>query len=268
MKKLLSIILFVCCFLIITGCSQNVSNAPVENVIVNYKLDEAVGSAILQENQDSYSSGECNVEGHIILGYVEDSGTTTVYALTMYGYYGFQNGYFTKVSGSGVIPTVFTFKDSENGYICTKVEEPEDGEGYSDSLKKLFPSVYHPRIFAEWKSDSLDLKSQEQAYAASYLKKIGRDAKIGDYGDFGYYTLLTDVGVSVEVDNSTNTLQFCDYPWWIGNREVLENGIRYVYEMSYNDKEHEIVFKKYEYDTNKVIELIRLDSITGSQLPN
>lgn len=268
MKKLIRIILFVFCFLIITGCSQNVSDVPAEKVTVNDKLDEAVRLALLRENQDSYSSGECNVEGHIILGYDKESDTTTVYTLTMYGNYGFQNGYFTKVAGSGVIPAVFTFKNSENGYICTKVEEPEDGMGYGDSLEKLFPSVYHFRIFAESNSDFRDLESQEHAYAASYLKKIGRDAKIGDYGEDFEYTLLTDVGVSVEVENSINTLQFCDYPWWIGNREVLENGIRYVYEMSYNYKKHEIVFKKYEYDTNKVIELIRLDSITGSQLPN
>ena len=34
-------------------------------------------------------------------------------------------------------------------------------------------------------------------------------------------------------------------------------------QMNYNKEAHEIDFKKYEYDTKNIIELIRLDSITG-----
>ena len=228
----------------------------------NRSLDEAVKSAFLKENQGHYLSGECIGEGHIILGYDEKSDITTVYALTMYGEYGFEDGNFVKVSGSGIIPAVFTFANSKDGLVCSKIQYPEDGERYAKSIKKLFPLTYRHRALSPSDSDRQDLTSQERAYAASYLKKIGRDAVIGDYGDFNH-TLLTDVGVSVEVSNITCGKQYANYPMWIGNREALENGTRYVYEMSYNKEAHEIDFKKYEYKTNKIVELIRLDSITG-----
>ncbi|MBP1760984.1 MAG: peptidase family protein [Firmicutes bacterium] len=225
-------------------------------------LDEAVKSAFLKENQGHYLSGECIGEGHIIIGHDEKSDITTVYALTMYGEYGFEDGNFVKVSGSGVIPAVFTFTNAKDGLVCTKIAYPEDGERYAKSIKKLFPLTYRHRALSPSDSDRQDLTSLERAYAASYLKKIGRDAVIGDYGDFNH-TLLTDVGVSVEVSNITCGKQYANYPMWIGNREALENGTRYVYEMSYNKDAHEIDFKKYEYNTKKIVELIRLDSITG-----
>lgn len=228
-------------------------------------LNEAVKSAFLKENQGHYLSGECIGEGHIILGHDEKSGITTVYALTMYGEYGFEDGNFVKVSGSGIIPAVFTFTNSKEGLVCAKIAYPEDGERYGESIRRLFPLKYRNRALSPPDSDSQDLTAQERSFAASYLKKIGRDAVIGYYGDFKH-TLLTDVGVSVEVSNITCGKLYANYPMWIGNREALENGTRYVYEMSYNKEAHEIDFKKYEYNTNKIIEFIRLDSITGLQV--
>lgn len=184
----------------------------------------------------------------------------------MFGEYGFENGNFVKVSGSGIIPVVFTFTNSENGLVCTKMEDPEGGARYGDSIRRMFPSEYWDRVLSPSDSVQQELKSQERAYAASYLKEIGRDAVIGNYGDFEH-VLLTDVGVSVEVSNSINDKQFSNYPMWIGNREALENGIRYVYEMSYKEIEHEITFKKYDYNTKTIVELTRIDSVTGLQLP-
>ncbi|MEA4954471.1 MAG: M56 family metallopeptidase [Pseudoflavonifractor sp.] len=225
-------------------------------------LDEAVRLAFLKDNLTHYLSGECAGEGHIILGQKEKSGVTTVYVLTMYGEYGFEDGNFVKVSGSGIIPAAFTFTDSGNGLVCTKIEYPEDGAENAKSIKKMFPSEYQNRALNPLENDMQELTVQERSYAESYLKEIGRNAVIGEYGDF-QHTLLTDVGVSVDVSNGINDKLFADYPMWIGNRETLENGVRYVYEMSYNKEGHEIDFTKYEYGTNAVVELIRLDSITG-----
>lgn len=225
-------------------------------------VDEAVRSAFLKDNQTRYLSGECTGEGHIILAQKERSGVTTVYALTMYGEYGFENGNFVKVSGSGTIPAVFTFKGSDGALVCTKIEYPEDGSENTKSIKKMFPSKYQDRALSPSDNDMQGLQAQERAYAASYLKKIGRDAVIGDYGDFEH-TLLTDVGVSVDVSNSINDKLFANYPMWIGNREALENGVRYVYEMSYNKEAHEIDFTKYEYGTHKIVVRTRLNSTTG-----
>jgi len=228
-------------------------------------LDEAVKAAFLNDSQKQYLGGECPGEGHIILGHDEKSGITTVYALTMYGEYGFEDGNFVKVSGSGIIPAVFTFSDSEDGLICTKIEYPDDGSEYENSIKRLFPPEYQDKALYPSDLETQELTAQERSYAASYLKKIGRDAVIGNYGDF-QHTLLTDAGVSVEVSNTTCDPLYSNYPMWIGNREVLENGVRYVYETSYHKEAHEIEFTKYEYDTKKIVEKMRLDSVTGSQV--
>ena len=225
-------------------------------------LDEAVKSALLKDNQTHYLSGECAGEGHIILGQEEKAGVITAYALTMYGEYGFEDGNFVKVSGSGTIPAVFTFTDSDGGLVCTNIEYPMDGSGYEESIKKMFPSEYQGRALNPTDGDMQELTAQERSDAARYLKEIGRNAVIGDYGDFTH-TLLTDAGVSVDVSNSISDKLFANYPTWIGNREALENGVRYVYEMSYNKEGHEIDFTKYEYGTNKIVERTRLDSMTG-----
>ncbi len=245
-----------------TSTKENSGSYPGQN-----DLDEAVKSALLKENQGHYLSGECIGEGHLILGQDEKSDITTVYALTMYGEYGFEDGNFVKVSGSGIIPAVFTFTNTKDSLVCTKIQYAEDGGGYGESIRRMFPPAYQNRALSPSDSDRQDLTSQERAYAASYLKKIGRDAVIGDYGDFKH-TLLTDVGVSVEVSNLTCGKLYANYPMWIGNREALENGTRYVYEMSYNQDAHAIDFKKYEYNTNKIVEFIRLDSITGEIITN
>ena len=225
-------------------------------------LDEAVKAALLKDNQTHYLSGECAGEGHIILGQEEKAGVITAYALTMYGEYGFEDGNFVKVSGSGTIPAVFTFTDSDGGLVCTNIEYPMDGSGYEESIKKMFPSEYQGRALNPTDGDMQELTAQERSDAARYLKEIGRNAVIGDYGDFTH-TLLTDAGVSVDVSNSISDKLFANYPTWIGNREALENGVRYVYEMSYNKEGHEIDFTKYEYGTNKIVERTRLDSMTG-----
>lgn len=46
------------------------------------------------------------------------------------GAFGFENGMFTKVSGSGAIPTVMTFsKDNDGNYSVLEYKEPMDGKG-------------------------------------------------------------------------------------------------------------------------------------------
>ena len=128
------------------GCS------PKENVTLNnedetsktvYKenmtLDEMVSHALLTKNDGRYAVGECKAEGHIILGSEEKDNETYIYALTMYGEYGFQDDNFVKVSGSGVIPAVIIFAENEQGEKTNSIKWPLDGSAWIDSIKELFP---------------------------------------------------------------------------------------------------------------------------------
>lgn len=244
-------------------------NYPVTDVKIDDYIpkslthDQAVALA-LTSTSNRYLGGECIAEGHIILGYDDsDANKTKIYALTMTGWYGFENNNFVKVSGSGNIPAIVTL-DSNN---AVEIEYPLDGGGYRSSIEKMFPKEYHARIFGtndNLNSDHDELTKQEQQYAKVYLSKIGRDAKIGNYSDFEY-TQLNHAGVSVEASNNLEIFykEHNYYPNFIGTYEDLENGTRMVYETSYHKNQDEIRFTKYYYDTKEIVEQFTADAKTG-----
>lgn len=246
------------------GFENEVSYLVTEVKISDYipkKLthDQAVTSALFSLGSH-YTEGECIGEGHIILGY-DDSNkdATKIYALTKIGWYGFENNNFVKVSG-GASPAVITLNSDSTVFI----EHPMDGSEYKNSIEEMFPKEFHERIFDYSDIDRENLKQQEEKYASDYLSKIGRDAKIGEYSDFEY-TSLTDLGVSVETSNNIEVFykEHNYYPSFIGTSEQIENGVRVIYEMSYEKNQDEIKFLKYNYDTKEIIEQVTVNAITG-----
>ena len=77
-------------------------------------IDEAVSRAVKSQGK-SYLVGEVVTEGHIIFDTEEKDGQVKVYTIVSIGWFGFENGIFTTVSGSGAIPTVMTFSQNESG---------------------------------------------------------------------------------------------------------------------------------------------------------
>ena len=189
MKRLILIAICSALLFYVSGCG---GEAPSDAV-----LSQIVADAILSDNEDGYLGGECCGEGHKVLGTDISGDRLKVYALTMFGYYGFQNGMFIKVSGSGVIPAVMLFEKNGTDYSLLDIKYPVDGEGYAESIKQLFPLRYR---VAALNSDGYisKLKAQEMKYAEEYLKNIGREAIIGEFSDLNV-VLLTDLGVSVYV---------------------------------------------------------------------
>lgn len=245
---------------------QEEPQPPEETVVTD--LDEAVGNAVLSYNAEYYGLQECVAEGHILLETEQEDARTTVYALTMYGEYGFENGAFIKGSGTGLIPAVMVFSyDEKKGYVLEDCRYPEDGGYYVSSIHELFPEQYWDRCIGHGDDDMEELTRQERSYASAYLKKLGRTAKIGDEGG---NRLLTDEGVSVEVSNHLAELEkdrLNGYPYWIGTLERLENGVRYVYETSLDKNDEQIIYTKRVYDTKEVVEHIRIDMNTGEVVP-
>lgn len=144
---------------------------------VSKAIDSSVSHAIKSRETD-YELGETATEGHIILGTDESNETTKVYTIASYGAFGFENGIFTKVSGSGAIPTIITFSKNEHGgYSLLDYKEPQDGAGYIDSIKKMFPNKFKDQVLSADKY-YLDLSKQQEAQAAEYLKSIGRTADV------------------------------------------------------------------------------------------
>lgn len=228
-------------------------------------LDEAVGRAIIEFNNSLYLTGECAAEGHEILRSEKDENKTVCFVLASYGEYSFENGNFTKTSGSGMIPAKIVL---DKDMSLVSLEMPEDGAGYGESLKKLFPEDLLYTVFEKEASSSYynTLAEQEHVYAKAYLEKIGRDAPIGEYADFEH--ILPDMNVSAS--NALIDL-YSDYPMWIGTEEKIENGVRYVYETQWepsgkNDGSGIITYRKYNYETNEEMDktVLKISSPGGA----
>ena len=257
MKKLIAAVLCLALAFSTIGCGNDTPSKE--------ELSQLVADAILSDNTSSYYKGECCGEGHKILGSSLSGDRLKVYALTMYGNYGFQNDMFVKVSGSGVIPAVLTFKRNGLDFILSEIEYPRDGAGYVKSIKRMFPLKYR---MAALKCDETadELVPQERTYAEAYLQSIGRDAEIGEFRDLNV-VLLTDLGISVEVSNQLScNKSLGEYPFWIGSSEYLENGKRFVRSLTYQEAEGQIVYETVEKESGAVTERFVFDAASGKML--
>ncbi|MCL6616996.1 MAG: transcriptional regulator [Anoxybacillus ayderensis] len=213
-------------------------------------VETAVSEAI-KEHGKTYGKREYITEGHVILDTEQKGNKVKAYTIASVGVFEFQDGIFTIVSGSGAIPTVMTFSIDEHGqYKLIAYEEPLDGEAYVESIKKMFPKKYDSKVlYAEEYYD--ELAKQQERQAQEYLKNIGRHAKVSIS-----YVEKQPLNISVQAMNhflrmlsSDPFLNEC--PDWLGTREVIEQGIRYVYETSQskaNDGRDVVTLRKMKED--------------------
>lgn len=254
--RIIPIVLLV--FILLSGCANT------SRVNITTEIDNAVSNAILTHNKDSFYEGECQAEGHVIFDAKKTDDRIIVYSYIGYSEYGFENGNFVDISGISC-PAVIIL---DNNYSLIEIQYPEDGSYYGKSIKKMFPKSCVNDVQNLSDKNEKSINEQQKEYAKSYLKSIGREATVGTMSDFEY-PLLTDMGVSVDVSNRMDyfILKNEDYPYWIGNKELIENGIRYVYQMDYNKSENKIIYTKYEYENpNNITEKIIVDSLTGKEI--
>ncbi|MBV7272496.1 cell wall-binding protein [Clostridium sp. PL3] len=248
--------------------SELVNNNSDSNNIFDQSIEQAVGEAIKSRNQKYYYMGEVATEGHIILEVEEKDDLVKAYTISSFGYFGFENGIFTIVSGSGAIPTVITFsKNANNEYSLLEYKEPIDGDDCLDSTKKMFPERLWNRVLSGNDLVYSKLVESQKSQAEEYLRKIGRTAQVNpNYVE----RKLPDINVSAsnklfsELTKYDSLLNDC--PYWIGSRERIENGIRIVYETSQSkssDGYDLITFKKSKADGTIIEE--RIYKIVGSE---
>lgn len=243
--------------------SSNYSLVQAPNSSTGNEIDIAVGNAVISANEGSFLEGEVKAEGHIILQESSSSDDSKiVYAITMYGEYGFQNDALIKISGTGAVPAVLTFGYSKDtGYVLKSYSVPDDGSGYLDSVKEMFPKDLYNYVLSVSDSDLSNLQAQERKYAKAYLNKMGRSAVIGDYSDINHEFPQISDKASNEIFK-----RYWEYPDWIGTEEKIENGVRYVYETqwkNYGNDDSMIYFSKYVYSTGEIIKTINVSIEDG-----
>ncbi|WP_199872992.1 hypothetical protein [Inediibacterium massiliense] len=240
-KRNVTIMIGIIC-LVVLGGANGISNRNEDySTHATYKEEDLlkdrsqyigdVVSHAIRERGQFYNDGEYTTEGHIILGTEEIENKVKVYTLASVGEFAFENGIFTKVGGTGAIPTVMIFSINKNGeYNLIEYKEPMDGTDYVASVKKMFPKKYYNKVFSG-QDEYVKLAKQEEAQAEKYLKSIGREAQVRES-----YVDKKLANINVEASNKLFT-EFTKYdtflnncPYWIGTRERIENGGRYIYE--------------------------------------
>lgn len=244
------------------------NNTSDSSITICEDLEQAVSLAIKSKGQGSWLVGELATEAHIILEHEEKDAVVKVYTISSFGYFGFENSIFTKISGSGAIPTVMTFSKNKNGgYSLINYKEPSYDEGYMDSIKEMFPERLRDKVLSEDKTSYSELAASEEAQAEEYLKQIGRTAVVSSKDvekkrpDINVWAKEKLFIYSGKYDSFLNNC-----PNWLGTKEKLENGARVIYETSQskgNDGYELITFKETKEDGTVVEE--RRYKIVGSE---
>lgn len=229
-------------------------------------IEDAVSVSI--KNQGSgYIAGECVTEGHTIFETKQKDGIVKAYTIASVGIFGFENGVFTKIGGTGAIPTVMKFSVNEDGEYCLiDYEEAMDGALYSESIRRMFPVHLHDRLLS-LQDDYSHLVKQEEAQAEEYLQSIGRTAKVdAGYVEKNLVRINVDASNKLFAELSKDDMFLNNCPYWIGTKERIEGGIRYIYETSQSKTTagHDVVVFKKTKEDGTVIEQ-RKYKIVGSE---
>ncbi|QHI71631.1 M56 family metallopeptidase [Aminipila terrae] len=230
-------------------------------------LEQSISNALLSHYKTEFNSPwyEVASEGHVTLGTEDKGGLTNVYLLEQYYEFSFENGDLTVSSGHGSNVAVLSFKKDKNGkYIYHGFKAPLTDEEYYSFIKNSFSSAALDKLnTTDREKSKSDLDSQCEAYASAYLKKIGRSADIDIYAKEKQRPAINS-----EVSNFLFK-NYKDYPYWIGTRETVEKGTRYIYETGWKDqgKLNGIITFTKKRDNGDIIKTIKIQIQDNKILP-
>ncbi len=231
-------------------------DTPISDDSEENQLDTAIREAIFAENIGNYLPGECQGVGYKIIETFEEDGVLSVYALTEYVEYGFQDGVLVNVSGTNP-KVLMRFEQMESGnyklIFYTRLDL------FSDLSEKEIEQLLEPlnktgKSYVYTDEDLQKVRAQADEDAVAYLKSINRVADVGVRTEHKG-NLLTDLVPNTDLlmelsKDETYSL----YPDWIGTQERIENSIRYIYQTEYDEVLKQIIFSKILFDTNETVE--------------
>lgn len=238
-----------------TSVSEQETEIPSDNTSQEVDpFDKAIRDAIVSENNGKYLPGECYGVGYEIMETFENDNTISVYALTEYVEYGFQDNVFVNISGTN--PKVLMCFSENNGvYDCifyTRLDLFSDLP--EDEIKKLLePLESTGKHYLYTDEDLQKVRAQADECAVAYLESINRNAEVAIRDEHKGKQLLELVSNTDLLMQLLKDEEFCLYPEWTGTTERLENGIRYIYQTEFDPIAQEIIYIKKLYDTNEVI---------------
>lgn len=262
---LLSVVCAVC-FLTDPKTDRYYGKAPADGTLLNISYPELIAEvnrALCEQSRSSYF-GEFVTSEICVLGSDETEKEMNLYFFYQVDSFGFDNGFFTDVGGSGgATAAVFTIGPDGN-YKLSEIRDTGMGSDYGKSLKRIFPSALAGRALSGPTETEADIMWQGCAESAQeYLRSIGRSGvEVRKYMDVPH-TLLTDLGVSVEVANRVHEIAYVTEAGYVGVWESVESGVRYVSENGYDKEKGLLTFKKYEYESGRTVFDLALNASTG-----
>jgi len=231
-------------------------DTPISDHTKEILLDQAIRDAIFAENIGNYLPGECQGIGYKIIETIEEDDILSVYALTEYIEYGFQDGVLVNVSGTNP-KVLMRFQQMESGnyelLFYTRLDL------FSDLSEEEIEQLLEPlnkagKSYVYTDEDLQNVRAQADEDAIAYLKSINRVADVGVREEHKGYLLtdfVSDTDLLMELmKDETYSL----YPEWIGTQERIENNIRYIYQTEYDEALQQIIFSKILFDTNEIVE--------------
>ena len=224
-------------------------------------LAEAITAAIVEQNQGKYLPGECYGVGYKIIETFEEGGILSIYALTEYVEYHFEDNVFVNISGTN--PKVlmrFRIKEDDNYELIfyTRLDIFSDlPEEEVEALVQPLKDSGKDYLYTE--QDLKEVRTQADEDAAEYLKSINRVAVVGVRQEHDGQRLVDLVSNEDFVMELLKDEELGLYPDWTGTTERIENGERYIYQSAFDEERQQIIYTKIEYSTNNVIESIVVD---------
>lgn len=132
-------------------------------------IEKAVSDAVKKQWIGTVWPGETLTEGHVILSTENKTDRIIVYTIANYGPYGYKDGKFTMVGGSGAIPMVIEFSKTNGKLTLISCTEPCEGDNLHSSLRQMFPISLWEEVFNSEKYIS-ELTEQQEKQAKEFLK--------------------------------------------------------------------------------------------------
>ncbi len=216
-------------------------------------LHDVVKQVLLEQAKKTFPDEECAVEGHRIVNAVSDDGLTRLYVVYSVNSYRFINGQLTQMGKTDPRPALFALSKRADGmYQFEHADFHYSWVSYEDAVREMFVQEYAERTLGNHKEILSALVQEEIAQATAYVASLGRTNPVGTFSDLEL-TRLSNMGVSEQtLDIILSDEALLPYPMWVGTQEFVENGIRYVYETSYQNSDDSILLKKYEYNSKTI----------------
>lgn len=232
-----------------------------DTILESDPLAEAIIAAIVEQNQGKYLPGECYGVGYKIIETFKEDDILSIYALTEYVEYRFEDNVFVNISGTNPKVLMRFHQIGEKNYdliFYTRLDIFSDlPEEELEALVQPLIDAGNDYIYTE--QDLQEVRAQADEDALEYLKSINRIAEIGvrqEHNGQLLEELVSDESLLKELFKDD---EICLYPNWTGTTERIENGERYIYQTAFDEEKQQIIYTQVEYSTNNVVNSIVVD---------